>query len=116
MDGAHTVAAAIHRRAPAAAAAEQRDAIGPHVESSLDIRCGFVTALRTLHAVARVRLEVAVGKERVALPAAGHLAALQAPFDEDLLALLQVLREALRLLSPQVDVVPLGAFLPLAGL
>src|SRR5262245_6285999 len=85
----HRCAATFHRSAASAAttAAEQRD----------PVRLDFC----------RIPL-VAV----LVIP----LARLQATFDVDLLALRQVLLQALRLLAPQDDAVPLGFFLALSAL
>src|SRR6184192_4267327 len=75
-------AAARHLAAAASAsAADERDAIGPNVESRLDVGHALGVAFLATHLLSAVRTEVAIRKERVALPATRDLAALQPPLD-----------------------------------
>ena len=96
----------------AAASAKEGDAISTHVEQRLHVWNGLVVAFLTpeLH-VPVCGTPIAFAEEGITLATARGLSALQATLHEYLLSLREVLLQALGLLAPQVDVVPLGSFL-----
>src|ERR1051326_1244650 len=80
--------------------------------------CRFVARVAPASTAAEQDDPVAADFRALALDAflVGVLVSLQAAFDVHLLPLAQVLGERLGLFAPDVDVVPLGPFLLLAGL
>src|SRR5438093_526443 len=111
------LAAARHACAPAAtSAAEKGYAVRANVDHRFGVRLRLAVTLLTPNLLSVSRVPVPVRQEGIATSATRCLPGLQPAFDVYLPALGQILGQRFRLFAPQIDGVPLGSFLPLAGL